>query len=109
MIANSLISFIYLSIKHVVLIFIKESLYNFTETREMWQQRRENSCYCIEGFPGCSVVKNLPANAGDAGSIPDPTCRGVTKPVAQLLSLCSRAWKPQLLDPHAATAETHML
>ena len=25
-----------------------------------------------EGFPGGSVVKNLPANAGDTGSIPDP-------------------------------------
>ena len=24
----------------------------------------------IPGFPGNSVVKNLPANAGDAGSIP---------------------------------------
>ena len=24
------------------------------------------------GFPGGSVVKNLPANAGDAGSISDP-------------------------------------
>ena len=24
------------------------------------------------GFPGSSVVKNLPANAGDTGSIPDP-------------------------------------
>ena len=24
------------------------------------------------GFPGGSVVNNLPANAGDAGSIPDP-------------------------------------
>ena len=24
------------------------------------------------GFPGGSVVKNLPANAGDTGSIPDP-------------------------------------
>ena len=23
-----------------------------------------------EGFPGCSVVKNLPATAGDMGSIP---------------------------------------
>jgi len=23
------------------------------------------------GFSGCSVVKNLPANAGDVGSIPD--------------------------------------
>ena len=24
------------------------------------------------GFPGGSVVKNLPANAGDTGLIPDP-------------------------------------
>ena len=24
------------------------------------------------GFPGGPVVKNLPANAGDTGSIPDP-------------------------------------
>ena len=24
----------------------------------------------IIGYPGASVVKNLPANAGDAGSIP---------------------------------------
>ena len=24
----------------------------------------------MEGFPGCSVVKNPPANAGDLGSIP---------------------------------------
>ena len=26
----------------------------------------------IQGFPCGSVVKNLPANAGDKGSIPDP-------------------------------------
>ena len=26
----------------------------------------------IEGFPGGSVVKNPPADAGDAGSVPDP-------------------------------------
>ena len=26
----------------------------------------------LRGFPGCSVVKNLPANVGDMGSIPDP-------------------------------------
>ena len=33
---------------------------------------------------GSSVVKNLPANAGDTGLIPvqeDPTCFGATKPV----------------------------
>jgi len=34
------------------------------------------------GFPGGSVVKNLPVNAGDMGSIwEDPTCRGATKPL----------------------------
>ena len=35
-------------------------------------------------FPGGTVVKNLPASAGDMGSIPvreDPTCHGATKPV----------------------------
>ena len=26
----------------------------------------------VGGFPGGSVIKNLPANAGDAGSTPDP-------------------------------------
>ena len=27
-------------------------------------------CMCYTGFSGGSVVKNLPANAGDTGSIP---------------------------------------
>ena len=35
----------------------------------------------------------------------DPTCSGATKPVPQLLSLRSRAHKPQLLSPHATTTE----
>ena len=26
-------------------------------------------CVCVMPFPGCSAVKNLPANAGDTGSI----------------------------------------
>ena len=28
--------------------------------------------YSLQGFPGGSVVKNLPANAGDTGSSPGP-------------------------------------
>ena len=28
--------------------------------------------HLVEGFPGGSVIKNLPANAGDVGSIPGP-------------------------------------
>ena len=35
----------------------------------------------------------------------DPTCRGAAH-APQLLSLCSRACQPQLLSPHATTAET---
>ena len=35
------------------------------------------------GFPGGAVVKNLPANTGDAGSIPGPG-----------RSPCRRKWQP---------------
>ena len=56
-----------------------------------------------------SQVKNPPANAGDMGSIPDlgrsHMLRGDYAHVPQLLSLCSRTWEPQLLRPHARTAE----
>ena len=62
-------------------------------------------------FPGGAVVKNLPANAGDMGSIPGPgrshmpRSNGARAP--QLLSLRSRAREPQLLNPRAATTEAH--
>ena len=53
------------------------------------------------GFPPGSVVKNLPTNAGDTGSISDPgrshMLRSNCARAPQLLSLCSRAWEPQLL------------
>ena len=54
-------------------------------------------------FPGGSVVKNLPASAGDTGSVPDlgrsrmPGSNYALAP--QLLSLCSRAYELQLLKP----------
>ena len=35
--------------------------------------------YCSKGFPGGAVVKNLPANAGDAGSSPGPGRSHVTR------------------------------
>ena len=38
----------------------------------------------IKGFPGGSVVKNMPASAGDMDSIliwEDPTCLRTTKPM----------------------------
>ena len=51
-------------------------------------------------FPGGTVVKNLPANAGDMSSSFGPeslTCCGATKPVRH------NSWvrMPQLLSPHA--------
>ena len=49
------------------------------------------------------MVKNLPASAGDMGLIPDPggsvMAQSKQAHTPQLLSLCSRAWKPQLLKP----------
>ena len=62
-----------------------------------------------EGFPGGTVVKNPPANAGDTGSSPGPGISHMPRSneahVPQLLSLCSRARKPQLLRPRATTTE----
>ena len=48
------------------------TVYGFTNSRI---QLKQLSIHCalvvhILGFPGSSVVKNLPANAGDVGSIP---------------------------------------
>ena len=57
----------------------------------------------IPGFPAGSVVKDLPANPGDVGSILDPGRShmplGNQARVPQLLSLCSRAQDPQLPKP----------
>ena len=54
-----------------------------------------------QGFPGGSVVENLPASAGDMGSIPElgeshmQQSNSAGEP--QLFSLCSRVCEPQLL------------
>ena len=57
----------------------------------------------ILGFPGGSVVKNSPANAGDLGSIPyrgrSHKLQNIKAPVLQLLSLCSRACSLQQEKP----------
>ena len=53
----------------------------------MWSsflQRFQVSSAPSQGFPGGSVVRNLPANAGDAGSIPGlgrSTARGCNNPL----------------------------
>ena len=62
----------------------------------------------VQGFPGGSVVKNLPANARDLDSIPDPggcyTSQSSWAHAPQLLSLCSRAWEPQNTAARTPTA-----
>ena len=66
----------------------------------------------IEGFPGGSLVKNLPANAGDTGLSPCPGRSHMPwsneARAPQLLSLRSRAREPQLLRPCATTTEAHV-
>ena len=66
----------------------------------------------IRDFPGGSVVKFLPANAGDMGSSPGPGRSHMPQSnkarVPQLVSLHSRARKPQLLSLRATTAEAHV-
>ena len=64
-----------------------------------------------EDFPGDSVDKNPPASVGDMGLIPGLGSSHIPwsnkAHVPQLLSPLFRFWKPQLLSPHAATAEAH--
>ena len=47
----------------------------------------------MEDFPGGPAVKNLPANTGDAGSIPRP---GRSHTAAGQLSPCTTAIEPVL-------------
>ena len=79
-------------------------------------QIKYNNCiYNIEmklkGFPGASVVKNPPANAGDTGSSPGlgrshmPQSNKARAP--QLQNLLSRACEPQLLSQRVTTTEAH--
>ena len=48
------------------------------------------------------MVKNLPANAGDTGSIPD---QGRSHLLRNKLSLCTTTVEPVLWSPGAATSE----
>ena len=56
-----------------------------------------------EGFAGGSVVKNPPANTGDAGSVPDLgrsyVPRSTHAHATHLLAPCSGAWELQPLKP----------
>ena len=48
----------------------KTELGPFTLTEKECEVGIRNSA--LRGFPGGTVVRNLPANAGDTGSIPGP-------------------------------------
>ena len=65
-----------------------------------------------QDFPFGAVVKNLPANAGDMGSSPGPRRSHLPwsnkARAPQLLSLRSRACKPQLLSPRATITEARV-
>ena len=79
--------------------------------RAQQSSEKVSTRYKVQDFPGGTVVKNLPANAGDTGSSPglgrfhmlwsNKAC------APQLLSLRSRAHEPQLLSPRATTTEAH--
>ena len=53
----------------------------------------------VQGFHRDSEGKNLPANAGDTGSIPDPGGK-------QQLGPCATATEPALYSPGTTTTET---
>ena len=78
--------------------------------KDPWIKDKEEIKSYLGGFPGGAVVKNrLPTQGTWVRALvwEDPTCRGATACVPQLLSLHSRARKPQLLSPHATTTEAH--
>ena len=62
-------------------------------------------------FPGELAAKNLPANAVDTGSIPEPGVSHVSQSswaqAPQLLSQRCRAGEPQLLNAGTTTTSAH--
>ena len=71
--------------------------------------QKKLSKVCGRDFPGGTMVKNPPANAGDKGSSPGPRRshrpRSNETRAPQLLSLRSRGCEPQLLSLWATTTE----
>ena len=78
-----------------------------------WSWSWSWSRICKSGFPSGSVVKNLPSNAGDMGSMTSPgrshMLRSNKVHVPQLLSPCSRARESQLLSLCSRARESQLL
>ena len=76
--------------------FYTESEYNISKIKKIFW-----------GFPGGSVVKNLPASGGDTGSIPHlgrfHMLQSDQVQASQLLGLCPRAREPKLMKPTRPT------
>ena len=91
----------------LILLFSNFSKQQACNTCIIWEDRHRNTYL---GFPGGSVVKNLPANTGDTDYIPNPgSCHMPRKRkihVPQLLSLCS-IQELKLLSPRATSTEAH--
>ena len=97
-------------------LFCKDSWTVFENMNKWWKMLKkkkrllENTMF--SHFPGGMVGKNLPANAGHLGSIPDPgrpyMPRSNWAPEPWLLRPRSRAWEPQLLpEPLLWGKESH--
>ena len=87
---------------------LKYHFYLLTLLPSFFRIQKGNKTLPHMGFPGGSVVKNPPANAGDTGLIPSlgrphvPQSNEAHSP--QLLKLCSRAGELQLRKPeHSRT------
>ena len=55
-----------------VRVTVKQKDHSLIQLKNMKFPRKKQNIENSREFPGGSVVKNLPANAGDMGSIPDP-------------------------------------
>ena len=90
----------------------KRSIADMLRKEKKWNHIK-CSVKTMRDFPGGTVVKNPPATAGNVGSSSGPGRSHMPwsneARAPQLLSLCPRACKPQLLSPSATTTEaTHL-
>ena len=102
--------YIYIYILYIYNIYIN-ILYIYSVLKEGYLILREEitvfhffkKIYSSKDFPSGRMDRNLPVRSRDMGWLP-----GRIPHAAQLLSQISRAWKPQLVNPHATTTKAHV-